>query len=84
MFSDVTISSMTLPLVVAVAVLSATSGLSGAQNFNSCGATCGDKRCAVTEYCSVYDTQCRSCADVCDTASHNYQAEECTKDCQGE
>ncbi|KAH0951758.1 hypothetical protein HN011_002854 [Eciton burchellii] len=46
------------------------------------GVKCGEKHCNTSEYCSPYDTHCRSCSDACDANSRNYQPEECLKDCQ--
>jgi len=43
---------------------------------------CGEKICNISEYCSPFDHHCRPCAVACDITSHNYQPEECTKDCQ--
>lgn len=46
------------------------------------GTKCGEKYCNITEYCSPFDQHCRPCAIACNVSSHNYQPDECTKDCQ--
>ncbi|KMQ90210.1 period protein [Lasius niger] len=79
MFPDVTVDSMRL-LVIAAIVLADFS----LADLDLRGAKCGEKRCNVSEYCSSFDTHCRPCAVACDMKSHNYQPEECVKDCQGE
>ncbi|XP_024867286.1 protein grindelwald [Temnothorax curvispinosus] len=46
------------------------------------GIKCGEKFCNISEYCSPFDQHCRPCAIACNVTSHNYQPEECAKDCQ--
>ncbi|XP_029167243.1 protein grindelwald [Nylanderia fulva] len=77
MFPDVIVNSMGL-LVIAVIVLARFSHA----DLDLRGVKCGEKRCNVSEYCSPFDTHCKPCAEACDMESHNYQPEECTKDCQ--
>lgn len=79
MFSDVIVNSMRLPVIAVIAL--ATFSLA---ELDLRGAECGEKRCNVSEYCSPFDMHCRPCSVACDVNSHNYQPEECTKDCQGE
>ncbi|XP_020288751.1 protein grindelwald isoform X2 [Pseudomyrmex gracilis] len=71
---------MTL-LVISVVSLSVFVSVSLA-DFDPRGVKCGELRCNITEYCSPFDQHCRPCAVVCDVNSHNYQPEECAKDCQ--
>ncbi|XP_032668732.1 protein grindelwald [Odontomachus brunneus] len=80
MFPDVTVNRMTL-LVVAIVSLSVLSPAL-AENFDLHGAKCGSKRCSISEFCSPYDTHCRPCSDACDADHHNFQPDECAKDCQ--
>ncbi|XP_025159976.1 protein grindelwald [Harpegnathos saltator] len=80
MLPDVTVNKMT-PLLVAVAGLSLLR-LALADDFLPPGAKCGNKRCSVSEYCSLYDTHCRPCLDICDADHRNYLPDECEKDCQ--
>lgn len=82
MFPDVTVNRMTL-LVVAIVGLSVLSRTL-AEDYNLRGAKCGNKYCSLSEFCSPYDKHCRSCSDACDADHHNYQPEECARDCQGE
>ncbi|XP_034939509.1 protein grindelwald [Chelonus insularis] len=46
------------------------------------GVKCGQKRCSTTEYCSPFDSQCKPCSLICDSASHNHHPEICVRDCQ--
>lgn len=47
------------------------------------GPKCGQKQCKSYEYCSRTDLFCKSCSEICDKNSHNYEEAECIKDCQG-
>ncbi|KYN44686.1 hypothetical protein ALC56_00681 [Trachymyrmex septentrionalis] len=46
------------------------------------GTRCGDIFCNISQYCSPFDLHCKPCADACNATSHNYQPDECKKDCQ--
>ncbi|XP_070153562.1 protein grindelwald [Polyergus mexicanus] len=77
MFSDVIVNSMRLTVIAVIAL--ATFSLA---DLDLRGAQCGEKRCNVSEYCSPFDMHCRPCSVACDIDSHNYQPDECVKDCQ--
>lgn len=66
--------------MITVIVLSAFS--SSLASLDLRGVKCGEKQCNISEYCSPYDSHCRSCSDACDASSRNYQPDECIKDCQ--
>lgn len=53
-----------------------------AANLSPHGNKCGQKVCKSTEYCSQFDTQCKSCSLICDPSDHNHQPEDCIRDCQ--
>ncbi|XP_018315157.1 protein grindelwald isoform X1 [Mycetomoellerius zeteki] len=46
------------------------------------GTRCGEILCDISQYCSPFDLHCKPCADACNVTSHNYQPDECKKDCQ--
>lgn len=77
--------ALILPLVITIIIISTCctfTTVDAAITFN--GAKCGTKFCRVDEFCSKYDKQCEPCASICDDATHNFDKELCTRECQGE
>ncbi|KAL3280956.1 hypothetical protein HHI36_004181 [Cryptolaemus montrouzieri] len=46
------------------------------------GVQCGVKKCQIGDYCSDFEKQCRSCALICNINHHNFDENECNKNCQ--
>ncbi|XP_063223721.1 protein grindelwald [Bacillus rossius redtenbacheri] len=43
---------------------------------------CRERSCPADNYCSEFESVCKPCADICETASHNFQELTCVRDCQ--
>ncbi|XP_015525052.1 protein grindelwald [Neodiprion lecontei] len=46
------------------------------------GRMCGTMQCLPNEYCSTFDSQCQTCAKICDPTTHNHDLPKCTAHCQ--